>query len=272
MARVRKEFVPDERAGHAARKIVLFSAHGSGTRPDLFELRVSLLGIGGFSPEEVSRETRIFLDLSMETMTAVRLTGSTDTEGFPAAEMWDKAPPIRFDRDWQGKNPDPERATEVRVTWAPETLYLRFIVRFRTITVFGDAEPNGRRDHLWDRDVAETFLQPPELSGPHYREIEVSPNNYWIDLDIAPGGKRDLQSGLARRTAIDRSSMIWRAELALPMKSLTARFSPDKTWRANFYRVEGAEEPRFYSAWRATNTAVPNFHVPEAFGTLAFES
>lgn len=208
----------------------------------------------------------------METVTAVRLLGGTNGDGFPAADMWEKAPPIRFDRDWQGKNPDPQRATEVRVIWAPETLYLRFIARFRTITVFGDAESSGRRDHLWDRDVAETFLQPSELSGRHYREIEVSPNDYWIDLDIAPSGKRDLQSGLARRTAIDRSSMIWRAELALPMKSLTARFSPDKTWRANFYRVEGAEEPRFYSAWRATNTAVPNFHVPEAFGTLAFES
>jgi alpha-galactosidase len=34
--------------------------------------------------------------------------------------------------------------------------------------------------------------------------------------------------------------------------------------------VEGATEPRFYSAWRPTGTAVPNFHVPEAFGQLIF--
>lgn len=208
----------------------------------------------------------------METVTAVRLTGRTDQEGFPAADTWKKAPPIRFDRDWQGKNPDPQRATEARVLWAPETLYLKFVARFRTITVFSDAEPNGRRDHLWDRDVVEVFLQPPELNGRHYREIEVSPNNYWIDLDIAPGGKRDFESGLARRTAIDRSSMIWRAELAVPMKNLATGFHPDKTWRANFYRIEGSQEPRFYSAWRATKSAVPNFHVPEAFGKLVFRS
>lgn len=212
------------------------------------------------------------LGLSVETITAVRLSGRTDREGFPLGDAWKKAPPIRFDRDWQGKNPDANRATEVRVMWSPETLYLKFVARFRTITVFGDAEPNGRRDHLWDRDVAEAFLQPPELRGRHYREIEVSPNNFWIDLDIAPEGKSDLKSGLARRTEIDRSQMIWQAELVLPMKSLTASFSPDKSWRANFYRVEGAEEPRFYSAWCATKTAVPNFHVPESFGKLAFES
>lgn len=208
----------------------------------------------------------------MQTVTAARLAGRTDTDRFPTVDAWKEAPPIRFERDWQGKEPDPNRATEVRVIWEPEALYLRFVAHFRTITVFGDAEPNGRRDHLWDRDVAEAFLQPPELTGQHYREIEVSPNNYWIDLDIAPRGKRDLRSGLARRTGIDRSSMIWQAELALPMQSLTTRFNPDEAWRANFYRVEGAEEPRFYSAWRATKTAVPNFHVPEAFGKLVFES
>jgi len=38
----------------------------------------------------------------------------------------------------------------------------------------------------------------------------------------------------------------------------------------NFYRVEGAAEPRFYSAWQPTGTPAPNFHVPEAFGELVF--
>jgi alpha-galactosidase len=54
------------------------------------------------------------------------------------------------------------------------------------------------------------------------------------------------------------------------MKRLVARFDAAATWRVNFYRVEGADEPRFYSAWRPTMTPVPNFHVPEAFGELVF--
>jgi hypothetical protein len=58
--------------------------------------------------------------------------------------------------------------------------------------------------------------------------------------------------------------------LTLPMKSLTRRFDPAAVWRVNFYRVEGPSEPRFYSAWRPTNTSQPNFHVPEAFGRLVF--
>jgi alpha-galactosidase len=54
------------------------------------------------------------------------------------------------------------------------------------------------------------------------------------------------------------------------MKALTPSFDPSAEWRANFFRVEGAREPRFYSAWRATGTPKPNFHVPSAFGKLLF--
>jgi len=123
---------------------------------------------------------------------------------------------------------------------------------------------------MWDRDVAEVFLQPPGSPAHHYKEFEVSPNGLWIDLDIAPDEKRSLQSGLLRRASVDAVEKIWRAELALPMKSLTLNFDPSQEWRVNFYRVEGAEEPRFYSAWRPTMTPQPNFHVPEAFGGLVF--
>jgi alpha-galactosidase len=206
-----------------------------------------------------------------ESATAAQFAGRTDAEGFPANEAWENVPPIQFDSDWQGKHADPQRETEVRLLWTPEALYLRFLAHYRSLTVFTDAEPNGRRDQLWDRDVVEVFLQPTWADGRHYKEFEVSPNGFWIDLDIAPEGKRDLKSALKCRTRIDEMSKTWGAELILPMKSLTARFDPSVAWRANFYRVEGPNEPRFYSAWRPTKTPVPNFHVPAAFGKLLFE-
>ena len=94
------------------------------------------------------------------TAKATRLLASIDAEQFPRAAAWETAAPIRFDWDWQGKNADAQRGTEVRLLWTPETLYLRFDAHYRTITVFTDADPNGRRDQLWDRDVCEAFLQP----------------------------------------------------------------------------------------------------------------
>jgi alpha-galactosidase len=206
-----------------------------------------------------------------KTATAWRLHDALDDGGFPSDSAWKLAPAVRFAQDWQGRNLDSQRETEVRVMWSPQTLFFRFAARYRTITVFDDAEPNGRRDVLWDRDVAEVFLQPPGLGGRHYKEFEVSPNGFWVDLDIEPRGKRCLDSGLQRRSKIMDSMKMWEAQLAIPVSSLTANFDPGEVWRVNFYRVEGPAEPRFYSAWQPTGTAVPNFHVPEAFGWLVFK-
>jgi len=204
------------------------------------------------------------------TAVAVRMPDLPDADGFPTLSSWELAAPLRFSTDWQGKNADPERETEVRLLWTPESLYLRFRARYRVITVFLDAEPNGRRDQLWDRDVVEAFLQTDPTHLRRYKEFEVSPNGFWIDLDIGSGEKHDLKSGLRRRVILNEAAKTWVAEIALPMKYLVERFDPAATWRVNFYRVEGAAEPRFYSAWQPTRTPAPNFHVPEAFGELVF--
>jgi alpha-galactosidase len=187
----------------------------------------------------------------------------------PATE-WQDARPVVFCYDWQGKNPDPGRKTRVRVLWSLRTLYLRFECRYRELYLFPDADPNGRRDHLWDRDVAEAFLQPDPSRERYYKEFEISPNGMWVDLDISPGGLADLKSGLRRSVVLDEKSHTWAAELAIPMKSLTAHFDPKAVWRANFSRVEGTKEPRAYLAWQPTNTPQPNFHLPSAFGRLRF--
>jgi hypothetical protein len=188
-----------------------------------------------------------------------------------SAAEWGRAEPIRFSADWQGRSPKTELETEVRVLWSPGMLYIRFVCRYRDLFVFADSEPNGRRDHLWDRDVAEAFLQPPGMTGRHYKEFEVAPNGMWIDLDISPAGLADLKSGLARSVHLDEGRETWTAELAIPMNALTNGFDPAWPWRVNFYRVEGNAEPRSYMAWQPTHTARPNFHVPEKFGILRFQ-
>src|SRR5437660_5142315 len=190
------------------------------------------------------------------TAVAVRMLEPPDSDRFPSWSSWEAPAPLRFNADWQGKNADPERETEVRLLWTPETLFVRFQAKYRVITVFLDAESNGRRDQLWDRDVAEVFLQPDASQLRRYKEFEVSPNGFWIDLDIAPGEKCDLKSGMRCRVARNESEKTWVAEIALPMKCLVERFDPGARWKVNFYRVEGASEPRFYSAWQPTRTPV----------------
>jgi len=205
-----------------------------------------------------------------DTVTASRISHELSLDARTPAAEWQEAESVSFCRDWQGKNADVGRQTLLRVLWTPKTLYLRFECRYRELFVFEDSDTNGRRDQLWDRDVAEAFLQPDPAQPRYYRELEVSPNGMWVDLDIFPEGRRDLSSGLERSAWLDREHQVWAAELAIPMRALTANFDPSAVWRANFFRVEGRREPRFYSAWQATNAPEPNFHVPSAFGKLRF--
>jgi alpha-galactosidase len=201
---------------------------------------------------------------------ASHLSGEITLDARQPAPEWQKAEAIVFCSNWQGKNPDQQRETGVRVLWSSQTLYLRFECRYRELFLFEDSDSNGRRDHLWDRDVAEAFLQPDPAREHYYREFEVSPNEMWIDLDVFPGGLADLKSGMKRSVFLDEKARRWTAELAIPMSALTPHFDPKAMWRANFYRVEGKKEPRAYLAWRPTGTPEPNFHVPAAFGRLRF--
>jgi alpha-galactosidase len=205
------------------------------------------------------------------TAAAVSFRSPLDAAGFPPPKAWRSAKPILFDTDWQGKNADPHRQTEVCLLWRAGFLYLKFVARYRLITVFDDADPDGRRDKLWDRDVAEVFFQPDPQQLRRYKEFEVSPNGFWIGLEIVNGKLHYLKTGLQRRVSIDEATKQWTAELAIPMKSLAPHFDPSASWRVNFFRVEGPTEPRFYSSWQPTNTPQPNFHVPERFGFLSFE-
>jgi len=206
----------------------------------------------------------------LPTAYALLLKESVGTDAFPEADWWERAPAIRFERDWKGDQADPQRATEVRLLWNEHTLFLRFLARYRELHVFPNARADGWRDELWNRDVAEAFLQPDASDARVYKELEVSPNGFWIDLNIAHDEKEEMRSGLRRRMVQGEKARTWTAELAVPMRSLTPAFDPKLSWRANFFRVEGKTEPRFYSAWSPTFTPGPNFHVPEAFGHLIF--
>lgn len=201
-------------------------------------------------------------------VTAAKLKGALDAQGFPREIAWKSVAPARFCRDWQGQHADPARETQVRGIWSPEFLYLRFEAKYKNILTFPDHDQ--RHEQLWTRDVAEVFLQPAGESGHFYKEIEVSPNGDWLDLDIVAGKDVNLHCDMKSRMATDTKEKVWTAEAALPMSCLTDAFDPKQPWRVNFFRVEGAGDARFDSSWHPTNTAKPNFHVPEVFGILHF--
>ena len=183
--------------------------------------------------------------------------------------QWQNAARVTFCRNWQGKLADPELTTGVQVLWSAKTLYVRFECRYRQLFLFEDSQGGGRRDRLWERDVAEVFLQPDPARPQYYKEFEVSPNGLWIDLDIFPDGQADMRSGMQCSVSLDGKQRVWAAELAIPIRAMTANFDPGASWGVNFFRIEGGD-PRIYHAWQPTLTPHPDFHVPEVFGRLRF--
>jgi hypothetical protein len=199
---------------------------------------------------------------------AKRLQTGLDSEGLPGPSAWEAVPSGAFCCDWRGENADPERETEARLLWSQEQLFIRFRCRYRKIYIYEGRI--GRRDRLWLRDVAEVFIRPDEDDLRHYKEFEISPNGDWLDLDIFSGTRSILFCDLRSRVVVDPSAGVWTAEFAIPMSCLTTRFDSNEIWHLNLFRIEGQEPNRFYSAWRPTHTAQPNFHVPDRFGKLCF--
>jgi alpha-galactosidase len=206
----------------------------------------------------------------MNRLIASELETPLSAEGFPTTSEWARAAAVTFSTDWRGEHADPQRETQARLLWSHEYLFIRFVCRYRGIYVFEDS--NSRRDGLWERDVAEIFVRPPQDALRHYREFEISPNGDWLDLDIDHGQKRILFCSMKSRVAIDPDACVWSADLALPINCLSTKFDPGDVWKLNLFRIEGREPTRFYSAWQPTHTPQPNFHIPEAFGELHFKT
>src|SRR2546429_3111827 len=88
----------------------------------------------------------------------------------------------------------------------------------------------------------------------------------WIDLDVFPGGISDLKSGLQRSVVLNDKAHSWTAELAIPMKALTAHFDPAAVWRGQFFRIVGYEKARFFQGLQTTPQSIPDIHLPSRLG------
>jgi hypothetical protein len=98
-------------------------------------------------------------------------------------------------------------------------------------------------------------------------KFEISPNGDWLDLDIF-SGTRSILFCASKQSRVDPLPAFGPLSCysdGLPYHGLTQWI-----WHLNLFRIEGQEPNRFYSAWRPTHTAQPNFHVPDRFGKLCF--
>ena len=189
-------------------------------------------------------------------------------------KIWKQARWIDFDHTMDGKTSLPAEKTRVAAVWTETYVYFAFWCRYERLNLFENDDAAKERWELWNKDVAEVFLNPQPEHLWHYYEFEVAPNNQWIDLEITGKGieAHDARwnSGFEHATHVDLRDHIWTVEMRIPLSAM--KVSQPKVgmeWRANFYRATGlgSDEKRKFLAWSVISEG-RTFHAPNYFAIL----
>lgn len=189
-------------------------------------------------------------------------------------KTWKQANWVEFDHSMDGKASLPAEKSRVAAVWTEKYVYFAFWCKYERLNTFEGEDPAKERWELWNKDVAEIFLNPQPERLWHYYEFEVAPDNQWIDLEITGKGieahDAKWNSGFEHATHIDSENHIWTTEMRIPLSSMNA--SEPKVgmeWRANFYRASGlgSDEQRKFLAWSVISEGT-TFHAPNYFGIL----
>jgi hypothetical protein len=186
----------------------------------------------------------------------------------PNAPQWKSVAGVSAARDYLNE-PIPGPPTEFRSRWTEKTLYLLFICPYDELNLKPDPNIVEETPRLWNWDVGEAFIGSDFNHIGHYKELQVSPQGEWVDLDInrddskAAGGMA-WNSGFKVKARIDRERHVWVGEMAIPMSAVGAKAGAEL--RIGLYRIAGTGENKKYYAWQPTGQK--SFHVPQAFGRL----
>lgn len=205
---------------------------------------------------------------------AKRAAADFITDGNLGKKAWKDANWVEFSHNISGKADNPQQATRVGSLWTDKYIYFAFSCKYDSLNLFEGEDIAKERWELWNRDVAEVFLNPEPERVIHYYEFEVAPNNQWIDLEITRGEKPNhdasWNSGFEHATRVDAKNHIWMAEMRIPLASMgISKLKPGVEWRANFFRAagKGSDTQRMFLAW-STIPEGTTFHVPSRFGIL----
>ena len=185
--------------------------------------------------------------------------------------VWARAEPVRFATNYAGK--EAGIRTSVRFAWSPRGLFVLWQLDHAGLNTDRSRPIDVERSKLYQEDCVELFLSPGTKSRRQYFEIEVGPFGHFLDLRVDLDEKRwdtEWSSGLdvgTRRNTEANTAVI---EMVLRQAEITTLLRPGAQFRIGLFRMEGSK-PRHYLAWRPPRTAKPNFHVPEAFGTLVLD-
>ncbi len=184
---------------------------------------------------------------------------------------WDAVTPVVFDTDWSGAAT--KTTTRVRVAWSKSALTMLWELEGAGLAVDASRPAKTEREKLYEEDCVEMFFAPDPAERARYYEVEVGALGHFFDLAIDRKTKKSDTSWSSQPeigTKIDRERGRATIEVALRSADIVRVLAPGQRFPFALYRMEGKGK-RLYLAWSPTRTERPDFHVPEAFGTLLLD-
>jgi len=190
-------------------------------------------------------------------------------------DEWNRAQAVRIDRYWSGDEAPVGRAAEARILWSSKALHIHFVCnQAEPLIVSATPQSEKKTMGLWDRDVCEIFIAPDEHAIERYLEFEAAPNGEWLDVAIhwTPEKREsdwEFHSHMTTAAQIEQDRIT--IAMRIPWNHWIHEPQRGEHWRVNLFRCVGSDPDRGYLAWQPTRTPKPNFHVPQAFGSLVFK-
>ena len=239
---------------------------------------VHLIGMAGFEiTGDDARPQIVAAHAASSTSAPPSENGSSGIkiDGNADEAAWKKAQPVVFDTDYAGK-PTAIRTT-VRALWG-DALYLAFDLENAGLNVDPEKPVEVERAGLYQEDCVEIFLCPVASERRHYFEMEIGPRGHFFDLDVdrrpdanghvRANGDASFSAGLEIKTRVDENAHTAHIEVAARAKDVVALLVANARLPLGIFRIEGTAPRRSFLAWSPPRTSHPDFHVPDAFGTV----
>lgn len=210
-----------------------------------------------------------------------------------------KNPGLKIDGDWNksewkkvkeipinnymGELPAFRPVVKAKMMYDDANLYLIFRVEDRHVRI-----QMQKFNESVSTDACVEFFFSPETEFPlRYFNLEINAGGtalmaYHIDGVRKNLTEKDFESveiahSLPKKLDQEISEPVtWTLEYKLPLEMLK-KFSnitmPKKgvTWRANFFKTSSKSSNPHYITWSPVNNPVPQFHLPQFFGTIKFK-
>ncbi|MCL6259435.1 carbohydrate-binding family 9-like protein [Aquiflexum sp. TKW24L] len=213
-----------------------------------------------------------------------RLEGKIRIDGVWDKEVWENVPSLEIE-NYIGDKPQFLPTTFAKLLYDDENIYGIFLVEDRFVQCLVQ-ETNG---HVSGDSCVEFFFSPDNSKPLFYFNLEINcggvplmqfvtvPRKEYLFLKEKDISKVEIAHSMHKMVFPEiEEDTVWTIEFKLPLKILkkyTAITHPESgvKWTANFYKTASTTSNPHYLTWSKVDNSIPDFHLPQFFGTLVFK-